>query len=186
LYGRDDTSSDYTVWASVAIEQSPNCHEPVIIVTDQTGSTTFYALLLWREIYSMYLFTSQDERNAFRDLTVLETTVPTLALIQDFGNGAPEQQCVYFGSFTSPIDGDGDMIGTMARNPTLKWRFGDVMMEEEALTNGNCPEGYPRQWEYTTPDVEGDAVATSGSRSRSVLFGGITTAIVLAFNSLLR
>jgi hypothetical protein len=42
----------------------------------------------------------------------------TLAFVKDFGNSAPLQQCVYFGSFTDFV---GTNVVTLARNIDKKW-----------------------------------------------------------------
>ena len=137
----------------MAVEQS-TCQQPIVTLTHVSGTvTTYYALLTWREIYNMYLFLSPEERDAYRNLSVDEleafvgpTTTPSL--IQDFGNGAPAQQCVYIGSFTSPIgSNDDEQLGTLGRNVNGMWLVGDVLSFDEAPSNQNCPEGYPHAWD---------------------------------------
>jgi hypothetical protein len=127
-----------------------------LTLTNVNGTVeTYYALLSWREIYSMYLFPSKSDRDAFLNLSIEELEAsdeqPTLAFIQDFGNGAPEEQCVYFGSFTTPIGVSDGQSGTLGRNVEGVWSVGDILTEVEAPMNGNCPEGYPNVWGDFTP-----------------------------------
>lgn len=165
----------FSVRGRVSIDQSQSCQEPVLTYTDAFGDvTTHYALLSWREIYAMYLFSSEEERAEYRDSVDLDSSVPVVAFIQDFGNGAPDKQCVYYGSFTSPIDGGGDMIGTLGRNPDLKWNVGDTLTEEEAPSNQNCPQGYPRQWD-STAGPHGDNTGTSRADNALVRWAMLLT-----------
>lgn len=171
----------FTVWGTVTIEQQ-NCRKPVLTHTGAHGHvTTYYALLSWREIYQIYLFSSKEERAEFRDSRDLHISNPTLVFVQDFGNSASDKQCVYFGSFTDPVGGDGAMVGALGRYSGLEWSIGDTFEEDKAPTNGNCPEGYPRQWDATPTSLpNGEESDTSRGNSFFVIFTVLMTSVATA------
>lgn len=179
------TSNDFVVLGTVSIEQSA-CHTPMLTLTNANGTvTTYYALLSWREIYVMYLFTSTEERDDYANLSLEELETdngpPTLAFLQDFGNSAPLQQCVYFGSFVDFV-GEGESVAILGRNIDKKWSVGDVLSGDEVPSNQNCPEGYPKAWDQAdTTTLTTTSAVVKPSRNHSHVVVVMLTMALVAF-----
>jgi hypothetical protein len=183
-YGRnkdaDGSSNDnFAVWGTVKVTQT-NC-QPVLTVSDQSGTvTTFYALLWWRETYAMSLFGSEEQRDEYESGGEYSAqSDASIVLLQDFGNGASEVQCVYFGSFVN----DDVTFGTMGRDVDGAWSIGDELSVNEAPGNENCPEGYPEGYPSGIDGGVGGDTPPGKSSSATATYCQLPTVFALLLGS---
>jgi hypothetical protein len=157
-----------TVWGLVTVEQTPVCQQPIFTVTSNrfnaAGTTvkrTFFGLLGFREIYYFTLFDTKEDRDA-SEITFSENADPSYKLfVQDFGNGAPVEQCLYFGSFTEPFFNETTSLGTFARDVKGKYSLGGIIAEDDYPSLFSCTDGYPRNFIATTPNSPSPTTTTN-------------------------
>jgi hypothetical protein len=202
---RLSSPGDFTVWGLVEVVQDFVCQHPTFnftsLLVDSNGTTvvepvtkSFYGLLSWREIYSFFLFDTPEQRDAYEQWMpssspmnngeAFEEEITQFIMnqqnynifLQDFGNGAPREQCIYFGSFLYKgftadqpnYDDENTNIysGALAPDPDKKYQLGDVIFSQDiAPFNRNCPAGYPRNFSLedstTTVPKETTALPTT-------------------------